>query len=576
MKKHAIWLIVLALLLTSAVALAANEPLNQHGTISTVGKLTPQQGTGGGCTIGNWTTVDNLTTARSRPSAAYSSATGRFYVLGGEASGGNRNIPIEEYDAGSDLWTDRANLLTGVSNLGSVGVGNYIYVPGGWNGAAGISDMQRYDPVANVVTTMAALPGGVAANGVAAVGTDIYVMGGSSTGAAGTTNYIYDTVGDSWSTGAPLLTAVNYPAVASDGTYVYVLGGNTTNLTTVQRYDPVGNSWTALTSMSTGRGGPGAFFDGQNIWAIAGGWSTYLTSTEYWDGVSWNPGPSVNTGVRTVGAAFNNGVGMKAGGWNGAYSDVAETIAIDCSGASIAISKDPAIQDVYINGDANFTITVTNTGGVQLDNVTVTDALVPDCDASLGSLAPGASNSYACTDIGVPASYVNVADVTSTIGTAPGPSGSASAQVNVIDGGIEISKAPDYQEVDTGGTANFTITVTNTGQVSLGNVTVVDALAPGCDSVIGPLGVGETNTYTCSLIGVGASFTNTAVVTGAVDANLPPLMDTDDAWVEVTNPTSVSLSGLGGESAAISPIWLVALLGLILGFGVLMRRRLTD
>jgi hypothetical protein len=177
MKKNVVWLLLLVLVLTTAVAVAANEPANNAGTSSAVGSLTPLQGSGSGCSIGTWTTVGSLNTARSRPSATYSAATGNFYVLGGEATGGNRDIPIEEYNSGTNTWTDRANLLTGVSNVGSVGVGNYIYVPGGWNGAAGQTTMQRYDPVGNSVTNMAALPGGVGAQAGGAKCTDIYLVG---------------------------------------------------------------------------------------------------------------------------------------------------------------------------------------------------------------------------------------------------------------------------------------------------------------------------------------------------------------------------------------------------------------
>ena len=41
-------------------------------------------------------------------------------------------------------------------------------------------------------------------------------------------------------------------------------------------------------------------------------------------------------------------------------------------------------------GQARFTITVVNTGDVDLTNVTVTDPLVPACSANIGDLAPGA------------------------------------------------------------------------------------------------------------------------------------------------------------------------------------------
>ncbi|HSM13373.1 MAG TPA: hypothetical protein VLA66_04840, partial [Thermoanaerobaculia bacterium] len=230
-----------------------------------------------------WEAVTSVNTPRSRRGLAFCPGNGMFYLAGGEATGGNRNNPIEEYDPATNTWTDRATLLTGVSNGAAVGVGDLVYVPGGYNGSAGIPDLQIFDPATNMVTLGTPMPAGNFAHAAAVLGTDIHVLGGSSTGVAGTTHYIYDTVAGSWSTGAPVPFATNYPAAASDGTYVYVLGGTTTNLPNVERYDPGTDSWSTMPPMLTGRGGPGAFWDGRFLWAVGGGWSTYLTSTEYFD-----------------------------------------------------------------------------------------------------------------------------------------------------------------------------------------------------------------------------------------------------------------------------------------------------
>lgn len=295
---------------------------------------TPQEANGaamvgGGC-FGSWQTAAPVNTARSRPGLAYVETTGKFYLAGGEATGGNRDIPIEEYDPVANTWTDRSNLLTGVSNTGAAGVGPYVYVPGGLTGVSGIADMQRYDPVADVVITMTAMVSVNYAHAVTALDDKIYVLGGSSTGVAGTTNYIYDIGTDSWITGTSLPTAVQYPAAATDGTYVYVLGGNTTNIPTVQRYNPGTDTWDTITDMNSGRGGPGAFFDGTNLWAVGGGWATYTSTTEYWNGSIWQAGPNLNVGVRTLGAAFGDGIALKAGGWNGGYQNSAEVLGLNC------------------------------------------------------------------------------------------------------------------------------------------------------------------------------------------------------------------------------------------------------
>jgi hypothetical protein len=45
--------------------------------------------------------------------------------------------------------------------------------------------------------------------------------------------------------------------------------------------------------------------------------------------------------------------------------------------------------------------------------------------------------------------------------------------------------------------------------------------------------------------------------------------------VTVSAPTSVSLSGFGEGTAAFSPMWLAAILAVILGAGFVVRRKLT-
>ena len=282
------------------------------------------------CTIGEWQEVSPINTPRSRPSLAYAASNGRFYLVGGEASGANRDLPIEEYNPATDTWTDKANLLTGVSNTGVAVVGNYLYVPGGFSSLGGIADLQRYDIQNNTVVTLTAMPAENVAHAVVLHDNNLHVLGGSITGVEGFTHYVYDIATNSWESAAPLLTAVHYAAAASDGQYIYVMGGNTTNLITVQRYDPAADVWTEAPIMDMGRGGPGAFFDGVNIWAVGGGWSTYEASTEYFDGYRWRSGPAMNVGARTLGVAFGGGMALKAGGWNSSYLDSAETLTISC------------------------------------------------------------------------------------------------------------------------------------------------------------------------------------------------------------------------------------------------------
>ena len=59
---------------------------------------------------------------------------------------------------------------------------------------------------------------------------------------------------------------------------------------------------------------------------------------------------------------------------------------------------------------ANFSITVQNTGEVTLNNVQVVDPQALSCNNFLGSLAPGGSMTYACTQSGVNLPFVNTVE----------------------------------------------------------------------------------------------------------------------------------------------------------------------
>ncbi len=84
---------------------------------------------------------------------------------------------------------------------------------------------------------------------------------------------------------------------------------------------------------------------------------------------------------------------------------------------AISIVKDPNSQTVNNGGTATFTITVLNTGDTTLTDVAVTDARSPNCNKTIGTLAPGQSVSYKCTRPNVTSSFTNVAVVTGKAGS---------------------------------------------------------------------------------------------------------------------------------------------------------------
>ncbi len=228
-----------------------------------------------------------------------------------------------------------------------------------------------------------------------------------------------------------------------------------------------------------------------------------------------------------------------------------DTADVDVIAPALAIAKTPDLQSVPLGGDATFTIEVTNTGDVDLTDVTIADPAAPACDTTIASLATGASTSYTCSLVGITADFTNTASVAATdpLGN-PVDGGSDTADVTVLYPAVSIDKSPDSQAVGVGGDAVFTITVTNSGQVDLPLVTVTDPAAPDCDASVGPLVVGASTAYSCTVADVLTDFTNTATV-DATDANGNSVTDTDVADVLVL-PAGISITKTADNPQVVS------------------------
>jgi len=202
-----------------------------------------------------------------------------------------------------------------------------------------------------------------------------------------------------------------------------------------------------------------------------------------------------------------------------------------------SIGLAPETQNVSAGGTAQFTVTVRNTSGVRLRDVTVSDPLAADCARSIGALAAGSSQSYSCARPGVQSAFDDVATLSGTPPAGATVTGSADAQVAIAGSpapaqhpGIAIyttrrtqtlttrivtHKTLNSSKTTTGyGSAHFKVKVTNTGNVSLHTVTVADELAAACSRSIGTLAAGASRSYRCVARSVKKSFTNAAVATG--------------------------------------------------------------
>jgi len=207
-----------------------------------------------------------------------------------------------------------------------------------------------------------------------------------------------------------------------------------------------------------------------------------------------------------------------------------------------------AIQDLDGNGpDAGdtitYTFTVTNTGNIKLDPVSVADPKVGDVTCAATSLAAGAWTT--CTAAAYPLTQADVdAGKVDNTATATGK-GSNGKTVTDTDSrtvtvparpAIELEKtAGAIQDVDgngpdAGDTIAYTFTVTNTGNVTLNPVTVADPKVGTVTCPSGPLAPGADVDCTA----VPYSLTNADVTAGKVD-NIATATGTSPKGTKVTD-----------------------------------------
>ncbi|MBD8497226.1 DUF7507 domain-containing protein [Paenibacillus arenosi] len=182
---------------------------------------------------------------------------------------------------------------------------------------------------------------------------------------------------------------------------------------------------------------------------------------------------------------------------------------------AVSITKTATPTSALPGQDVLYTVTVFNTGGATLTNVRVTDATL-GLNETLSMLTPGNGVRFEISFTippGTPAGSIIVnraAVVTNEI------SDEAFFQVNVLAApSLSINKTADRTMAAPGDTIFYTIEVSNTGNSTLTNVRVVDALL-GIDTLIGTLLQGESQfvfgEFTVP-IGSSGTITNTTTAT---------------------------------------------------------------
>ena len=172
-------------------------------------------------------------------------------------------------------------------------------------------------------------------------------------------------------------------------------------------------------------------------------------------------------------------------------------------GPALTISKTADISSYQNVGDAvNYTIVVTNTGNVILTNISVTDPLT-GLNQTIATLDPGESRTfnttYSITQADIDAGLVHNTATAAYTYAGEDYTQQDEVTVNAAQGpALTISKTADVNSFrNAGDVINYTITVTNTGNVILTNINVTDPLT-GLNQTITSLAPGESRTINTS------------------------------------------------------------------------------
>jgi large repetitive protein len=240
-------------------------------------------------------------------------------------------------------------------------------------------------------------------------------------------------------------------------------------------------------------------------------------------------------------------------------------------------TNNPAVGDTI-----TYVITVENTGDVQLSAVEVSDPLLGnqlDCDPNsagnqnmISSIASGASAT--CT--GTYTLLQNDVDSGSIENTASASTGALNESSNTVTttlnrlAGLTMTKTgvlnnavvSPSDTTQAGDTITYTYRITNSGNVTLTNVTMVDDKIPDDTDIRCPAGVGSNNVITTLLPGqdnaveceavyvitasdvLGTTVTNVATVTGTAPANVTNPITTATETVTINPSFDANLNPL--------------------------------
>ena len=272
----------------------------------------------------SWSLLPNSHYRRSEQTFAYSSVTGRFYLVGGIAKVEGVHVRrIEEYDPVARRWATVATLPSNINHVQAVELGGLIYYIAGW---AGPYRTYAFNPVTRAVSIKAPMPRPRAGGGVATYGGRIYYAGGLDPYNKVSTPWfsVYDPATDRWSELHDMPRARDHFGAAIVDGKLYAIGGRhvvrENPVVENDAYDLATGKWiTGLAPLPGERSGTATAVLGDEILVLGGEriWTqpakrtveAYHPATDTWRSL-----PDMAIGAHGIQAAVcNGGVYVAAG-----------------------------------------------------------------------------------------------------------------------------------------------------------------------------------------------------------------------------------------------------------------------
>ncbi len=238
-------------------------------------------------------------------------------------------------------------------------------------------------------------------------------------------------------------------------------------------------------------------------------------------------------------------------------------------GADLNIDKTPDGESTDIGTNYTYTITVTNNGEADAQNVKVTDTLdskmtyvsdslscgsaLDNCD--LGTITAGNDKSFTVT-VTMPSDYLgdvtNQADVNTTTDQENNTNTSTTATTHITGPNLNISKDANVSDVGLGKTFSYTLTVSNVNSADATSADIEDQLPSGVkilsvlsnpDEWTCPDSVSAGNTFHCTKDTVSGNSSSTIIF----EAQAP---DDSTGAKQNTATISHSLNSNDGSSSA--------------------------